>query len=100
MVNSAHDFLDNINKDITLCAYLKSGHLDISEIGIGLFFFDPKHCPINKPNISFASIKKGIIRYYKRDPNATSIFDIEETEESYDEALWLLKGECIGARVE
>ncbi len=94
LLTSVHDFLDNINNDNTLCTYLKNGHLDITEVGIGLFFFDSKHYPINKPNISMASIKKGIIRYYRRDPDAVSIFDIEETEESYDEALRILKNEC------
>lgn len=97
LINSVHDFLNNINSDAQLCSFLEKGHLDISEIGIGLFFNDSGGYPIeNKIDIDMASIRKGIVRYCRSDPNEISINGIEITEESYDRAIEILhsQGEC------
>jgi len=91
LICSVHDFLNNINTDMELCSYLKKGYLDISEVGIGVFFNDSTGYPIeNKIDIDMASIRKGVLRYCRSDPNEISINGVEITEESYQEALFLL----------
>lgn len=99
LISSAHDFLENINNDKQLCSYLHAGRLDIQEIGIGLFFIDATGYPIeDKLEIDMASIRKGVLRYCRSDPNEISISGIKISEESYQEALSVLHNECTAVQ--
>ncbi len=90
LINSVHDFLNNINNDQELCFYLTNRHLDILEVGITLFFIDANRYHINQPEIGIASISKGELIYFRCDPKDISINGMEGTTESYEEALQIL----------
>jgi hypothetical protein len=94
LINSVQDFLNNINKNEELCSYLKNGRMDISEVGITIFIRDAAGYPIYEPEISFASVSKGTVEYVRRDPNEISIKGLKVVEESYEEALEILRLQC------
>lgn len=93
LINSIHDFLNNINNDQELCSYLPKGNLDISEVGITLFFSDANRYPINQPEIGIASIRKGELGYTRCDPNDVSIKGMTSTTETYEQALQILQSQ-------
>lgn len=63
LINSAHDFLADINSDAELCSYLKNHSLTIKDIGIGLFLIDSTGRGLNDPDIGIAEISRGVLRY-------------------------------------
>jgi hypothetical protein len=89
LINSVQDFLDNVNCDQALCAFLTNGHFGISEVGITLFFSDANRYPIKQPEIGIASIRKGELEYTRCDPNDISINGRTSITETYEEALQL-----------
>jgi hypothetical protein len=99
LINSIHDFLNNINDDSMLCFYLKNGCMNISEVGITLFLRDKNNYPIHEPDIGIASISKGEVEYIRRDPKEISIKGMKITEESYEEALQILNSQVEGSAV-
>jgi hypothetical protein len=99
LLNSVHDFLNNINSDSELCSYLKNGNMNICEVGITLFFHDTKGYHIHEPEIGIASISKGEVEYIREDPNEISIKGMKTTEESYEEALQILNSQVESSAV-
>lgn len=93
LINSVHDFLSNINNDQELCSFLTNGHLDVSEVGITLFFSDANRYPINQPEIGIASIRKGELEYTRCDPNDISIKGMTSITETYEEAMRILQSQ-------
>jgi hypothetical protein len=93
LINSVHDFLNNINNDRELCSFLTNGHLDISEVGITLFFSDANRYHINQPEIGIASIRKGELEYTRCDPNDISINGMTSITETYEKALQILRSQ-------
>jgi hypothetical protein len=63
LINSAHDFLNDINADLQLCSYLKNNHMEIKDIGITLFLIGSTGIGLKAPYISIASISKGKLEY-------------------------------------
>lgn len=92
LINSVHDFLSNINNDTELCSYLKNGHLNISEVGIGFFFFDSTRRPIGIPEIGVASIEEGNLTFITLEPGAVPSFR-DTYYETYKEALQILQSQ-------
>lgn len=90
LINSIHDFLENINNDKELCSYLKNRYLDISEVGIGLFFLDANRKAIGRPNIGVASIDRGELEYITLEPDAIPSFR-DKYYETYEEALCMVR---------
>lgn len=99
LINSVHDFLDNINNDKELCRYLKNGYMDISEVGITLFIRDANGYLIYEPEIGIASINKGTLEYIQDDPTEISIKGLKATKESYEEAIEILRSQGVGSAV-
>jgi hypothetical protein len=93
LINSVHDFLNNINSDQELCSYLRNRHLEISEVGITLFFHDDNRYPLKEPEIGIASIREGELEYFRCDPNDISIKGLKGTTETYEEALQMLQSQ-------
>src|ERR1700733_8991151 len=94
LISSVHDFLNNINNDKELCSYLTNGCMHISDVGITLFLHDTKGRSLYEPEIGIASVSNGKVEYIRSDPNEISIKGMKTTEESYEEALSILKKKC------
>lgn len=93
LIDSAHDFLSDINADSNLCIYLKNHSLTIKDIGITLFLIDSLGRGLRDPNISIAEISKGKLEY----DVLVDVYDEElkrnipqfksKSRETYEEAL-------------
>lgn len=93
LINSAHDFLMDINSDSELCSYLKNHSLTIKDIGIALFLIDSSGRGLRDPHIGIAGISRGELEY----DTLISTYDVDlkldipsfksKDHESYEEAL-------------
>ncbi|MFZ0565166.1 MAG: hypothetical protein WAM28_03175 [Chlamydiales bacterium] len=91
LINSAHDFLADLNSDSELCSYLKNHSFSLKEIGLGLFLTDFSGRGLKDPEIGIAKISKGKLEYYKCDSVDMSVNGMIETQESYKTAIQILE---------
>lgn len=94
LIEVANDFLNNLNHNMELCAFLNKGKLDIKEIGIELFLIDRCSKGLDHPNIAIASISKGILEYLTLANNEENFRDfVSEEQESFEEAMQILQSQ-------
>ncbi len=96
LVDSAKDFLSDINADSELCFYLKNHSLTMNDIGITLFLIDSSGRDLDDPYIGIAKISKGELTY----DTLIIVYDTEikmdlpkyksKNKETYEEALNIL----------
>lgn len=98
LINITHDFLKDLNSDPELCLFLKHGKLNVNEIGIGLFVIDSYGRGLDHPNIAIASQSKGKLEYLTLANDKDNFRTlVTEEQESYEDALMILRRESIAA---
>lgn len=101
LINSAHDFLIDINADLELCSYLNNNQMGIKDIGIKIFLIDSAGIDLNEPHISIASIKKGELEYKVTALKYDKVIKIDipyitsVSTETYEEAINALKSQSL-----
>lgn len=94
LIEVVNDFLNDLNNDAQLCAFLRKGKLDIEEVGIEFFLIDKCGRGLDHPDIAIASVTKGQLDFLTLANNEEQFRDfVLKEKESFEEAVQILQSQ-------
>lgn len=89
LINSAHDFIQQVKQEKTIEKFLKDPPFSIKNIQIIIYNHDKNGFSLCSPEISVAEIAEGFLTYSSIDPENTFRYK-NEFKETYEEALAII----------